>query len=71
MYAVKVSFCQQGNWSRNYTYKSEVKPEVGEAVVVPTGKWFGVGKVMSVHDGDTYDWKSDIRYSEVILRMPI
>lgn len=48
MNAYQVVFKQQGYWSRGYTYKSEEIFSKGDIVVVPTGNFYNVGKIMDV-----------------------
>ena len=50
IYTVKVAFFEKGYWSKAYTYLSTAPLAVGDAVVVPTGEWYGVGKVKALVD---------------------
>jgi hypothetical protein len=51
MFCIRVRFKNlQGSWSKTYTYKSEERVEVGNIVVVPTGTFLGVGKVIGCDD---------------------
>ena len=66
-YAVYVSFKDREYWSKPYTYKSRVPYKRGDAVVVPTGTFYGVGKVQGCEKGATF--KEDIDYKYVILKI--
>lgn len=68
-FAVRVVFRERGVWSKNYTYQCAFRPEVGDKVVVPAGDWYSVAKVVSVFNGESYDWKEGITYKEILQRL--
>jgi len=45
MYAIHVKFREYGRWSNLYTYVSPREFVVGDFLLLPTGDFFGVGKV--------------------------
>jgi len=45
VWGIKVKFKNYEKWSIAYTYKSLIKIEEGDVVVVPTGNFYQVGKV--------------------------
>jgi len=47
LYGISVAFKQFDGWSKNYGYLSNRDFKVGEAIVVPTGDFYSVGKVVS------------------------
>ena len=69
MYAIRVMFCRNGIWSKPYTYKCDFFVEKGNAVMVPTGNWYSVGKVQEVFDARVYEWREDIKYTNAIMKV--
>lgn len=65
MIGVSVIFFERGYpTTKRYTYLSDIEVEVGQAVVVPTGKWYSVGKVVAVTKEPVLDPK--IKYKHII-----
>lgn len=64
MFAIQVVFNERGYWSKPYTYLYNNTIEKGKAVVVPTGKYYGVGKV--VESFDKYKFDPQIKYRHII-----
>lgn len=68
--AVNVVFLEHGYWSRAYTYIADnfdLKP--GDVVVVPTNKFYSVGKVTKTTDNFTP--KENINYKEVFCKLDV
>lgn len=64
MYGVTVVFQKYEGWSKPYTYKSDLGYDKDEAIIVPTGNWYSVGRVISsVYN---YKFSEDVEYSRVI-----
>lgn len=64
MFAIFVVFNERGYWSKPYTYKSETGFEVGDVVVVPTGAFFSVGKVVKcIQNYDNFN--PEINYKHI------
>lgn len=57
MYRIDVVFAQGTSWSREYAYKCKVPIPQGEDIVVPTGNYMSVGRVVrcqkALNDPDT------------------
>jgi hypothetical protein len=66
-YAIEVIFNERGYWSKAYTYKSTVPYSEGAVVVVPTGKWYSVGKVVKVHQHYSFD--PAINYKRIVQEL--
>lgn len=66
-YAIGVSFCERNYWSKPYTYlhSSELIP--GEIVVVPTGNFFSIGKVINSKSLDTFKLDPKINYKQISI----
>ena len=69
-FGVRVAFKQPGSesWSKPYTYKSILSYEKGDAVVVPTGSFYGVGKVTECLPN--YDFNPALTYKDVLIKVP-
>jgi len=63
-FAIGVKFNEYGAWSKPYTYKSNVKYELDDIVLVPTKGFFSVGKVVGCNK--QYVFKPNIEYRYVI-----
>jgi hypothetical protein len=68
-YGITVKFNERGYWSKPYTYKSIVTYEKNDIVVVPTGTFYSVGKVLSCEENYQFDPKINYKHihSKVIL----
>lgn len=64
MFAIQVVFNERGYWSKPYTYLYDEPIEKGKVVVVPTGKFYGVGKVIGSFANFKFD--PQIKYRHVI-----
>jgi hypothetical protein len=63
MFGIKVCFKERGYWSKAYTYKSETAIDKGAVVVVPTGDFYSIGKV--VESVENYDFTGSINYKPI------
>jgi hypothetical protein len=54
-WGIKVKFKQKDEWSNAYTYKSDIYYPKGEAVIVPTGDWYSVGKVTAASEDPNFN----------------
>ena len=70
MYGINVKFKEYSGWSeRSYTHLSNVPYEKGQALVVPVGNWYNVGKVISCVENPKL--KEGITYKEVIAPLEL
>ncbi len=69
IYAVQVVFFERGYPTKPYTYKSTEKYEIGDVLVVPTGNFYGVGKVTGC--STDYEFKENIKYRYVISKVEV
>ncbi len=67
IYAIQVRFLEYGRWSKVYTYKSEQKFERYDLVLVPTGKFLGVGKVSACVEN--FEFLPNINYKFVLAKL--
>jgi len=65
MIGVYVRFRNMGQWSKPYTYKTELDLEYGDLILVPTGDFFSVAKVVKVTD----KLNLEIGYRKVIQKL--
>ena len=56
-------------WSKGYTYRSDKIFKKGDVVVVPTGKFYSVGKVTDVKE--KYEFKEPQKFKEVLLKLDV
>ena len=69
IYAVGVQFISYGTWTKEYTYKSDKPFQEGDAVVVPTGNWFSLGRVTWCKDN--YPFRKDIASKTIKCMVPL
>ena len=66
-YAVAVAFYERGMWSeKHYTYLSQERVDVGDAVVVPDRKWWKIAKVKQVVPACNYPFLPGINYKSIV-----
>ena len=53
-----------GIWSKRYTYKSEIAIPPNSVVLVPTGDFYSVGKVVAEVEG--FEFKPNVNYRFII-----
>lgn len=66
MYAIGVSFCERGVFSKPYTYKSDVPYDRDSVVLVPAGKFYSVGKVTSCVEAAKHKFLDNVTYKFVV-----
>ena len=64
MFAIQVVFNERDYWSKPYTYLYDSPIEKGKVVIVPTGKFYGIGKVTA--SLAEYKFDPQIKYRHVI-----
>jgi len=69
MIKIYVRFRERGRWSTPYTYlpKEGDVFKYGDIVLVPTGDFYSVAKVVKVVEGATQ--RENIKYKEIIKRL--
>ena len=66
MFAVGVKFRNNGEWSHVYTYQSTVALAKDSIVLVGTGDFFSVGKVIGCKPCEEYKARPGVKYRSVI-----
>ena len=71
MHGVRVTFkvIQSNTWSKPYTYKSILSYEKGDVVVVETGNFYSVGRV--VESIPNYDFNPDLTYKNIVMKVVV
>lgn len=64
IYGLSVKFKEYGVWSKSYSYLSRVPYEINQAIIVPVGDWYAIGKVAKCVEDPIL--KDNIKYKYVI-----